>query len=350
MVTDQPATRRSDSVRKTAAPTPTPGLAPMSWLRAHMVELTLMGALLLAVAYFGYLGYGLLTPQTVAEKFSGAKALAYTARQLEYGPRITGKPAHTQMADWLIQELRTLGWDVVVQPFVTSGNVPARNIIAVRSADAANANAPVGILATRYDSRQFADSDPTPDNRGQPVPGAVGNASGVATLLELARTVDTAATRHSLCLAFLDAESNRGIAGWEAPYGGSQFVQALSREIPRCAQPRFAVVLDSVGSTDQQIYLERSSDPSLSAALWGTAAELGHGSHLIGELKWTAQDLAHGAFTDVGVPAAAVVDLDYAYRNTVDDTLDKVDAASLARLGETLKAWLERGAPFDQGP
>ncbi len=348
MATGQPATRRSDSTRQANGSAPAPSSTPVGWLRAHGVELTLMAALLLAVAYFGYLGYGLLTPRTVSEEFSGAKALAYTAQQMEVGPRITGTPAHTQMADWLIQELRTLGWDVVVQPFTAGGNgAPARNIIAVRSAAAADA--PVGILAARYDSRQFADSDPDAANHGQPVPGAVGNASGVATLLELARTLDTAATGHSLCLAFLDAESNRGIAGWEPPYGGSQFVQALGQEIPRCAAPRFALVVDAVGGAEQQVYLERSSDPALSAALWATATKLGHADHVIDELKWTAQDLAHGAFTDAGVPAAAIVDLDYAYRNTVADTLDKVDAASLARVGETLKTWLERGAPFGQG-
>lgn len=316
----------------------------MSWLRAHSIELALMGMLLLAVAYFGYLGYGLLLPPTLSEEFSGDKALVYASQQVEYGPRITGSTAHSQMGDWLIQELRSLGWDVVIQPFVVPEDVEARNIIAVRSAS--SADAPVGILAARYDSRQFADADPTVANQSQPVPGANGNASGVATLLELARTLDTAATGHTLCLAFLDAESNRGLAGWEPPFGSSQLVQALAQDIPRCAQPRFAVVLDSVGSAEQQLFVERSSTPSLGAALWETAAELGYGDRIVNELKWTAQDAAHMAFLEAGVPAAIMVDLDYAHRNTAADTPDKIDAASLARLGETLKIWLERGAIF----
>ena len=36
---------------------------------------------------------------------------------------------------------------------------------------------------------------------------------------------------------------------------------------------------------------------------------------------------------------------DYPYRRTVEDTVDKIDAASLDRVGRLLQAYLEKQAP-----
>src|SRR5690606_12426761 len=123
------------------------------------------------------------------------QAMLYAAQQMEFGPRITGTEAHAQMGDWLIEELSNLGWMVYIQPYeISAENVPARNIIAVRG------EGPTAILGAHYDTRMFADQDPDPDKHIEPVPGANDGASGVAVLLELARTLDVAATGKSVCL------------------------------------------------------------------------------------------------------------------------------------------------------
>ncbi|MCB0053780.1 MAG: hypothetical protein KDE24_30020, partial [Caldilinea sp.] len=88
----------------------------MQRFRSYIIELLLIGTLLASVAFFGYLGYGLLRPDVVNEPFSGEKALASVNRQLAFGPRITGTDASLQTGDWLIEQLRLLGWDVVIQP------------------------------------------------------------------------------------------------------------------------------------------------------------------------------------------------------------------------------------------
>jgi hypothetical protein len=43
-----------------------------------------------------------------------------------------------------------------------------------------------------------------------------------------------------------------------------------------------------------------------------------------------------------GIPAVDLIDFDYPYWHTVQDTADKVSAESLSAVGETLLAWLER--------
>ena len=47
----------------------------------------------------------------------------------------------------------------------------------------------MALIGAHYDTRRLADNDPDPALRTEPVPGANDGASGVAVLLELARTL-----------------------------------------------------------------------------------------------------------------------------------------------------------------
>src|SRR4051812_12299884 len=157
-------------------------------LRLYSIELVLVFILAAAVIYFGFLGYGLLTPAFVVEPFSGDHALSDVKKQVDFGDRSTGSSSNIKMGDWLIDELRLLGWDVVVQPFVAPDNHSARNIIAIRSPSPSPAR--TAMLITHYDTRMYADRDENAANHVQATPGANDGASGTAVLLELARTLD----------------------------------------------------------------------------------------------------------------------------------------------------------------
>ncbi len=315
----------------------------MARLRLYSIELLLVVMLAAAVAYFGFLGYGLLTPAFVVEPFSGDRALTYVEQQLAFGDRSTGSSSNIQMGDWLIEELRLLGWDVVVQPFVAPDNTPARNIIAIRTMSPTPTR--TGMLLTHYDTRLFADRDADPSNQIQPVLGANAGGSGTAVLLELARTLDVPATGHTICLVFLDAEVNGEIPGWGAALGSAQLVARLDADIPRCRAPRFGIYLDLVGGQNQRLFAETTSYPLLTRNIWQVAAELGHGSTFINEPTWSATD-AHSRLREIDVPAITISDYAYPHRATMQDTFAQLSAESLGQVGQTLKAWLERGAPF----
>lgn len=311
----------------------------MHRIRAYFIELILIGALLASVAFFGYLGVGLLRPDVVNEPFSGEKALANVTRQLNYGPRITGTEASLQTGDWLVEQLRLLGWDVVIQPFTINEQVQGRNIIGVRS-PSSKPGAPVIILATHYDTRLVADADPDPARQQEPTPGANAGASGPALLLEMARAVDVEATQHTLCLAFFDAEANGGLPGWDANIGSQLFVDSLPDSVPRCASPRFVVGLDQVGATDQRFFQNEASNAALNAALWRTAGDLGLRARFPNQSRPMPLSLTD-AFLEAGIATADLMSTDYPYRATMADTLDKVSADTLGVVGQVLKSWLE---------
>jgi Zn-dependent M28 family amino/carboxypeptidase len=262
---------------------------------------------------------------------------------LEFGERTTGSPSNIRMGDWLIEELRLLGWDVVVQPFMTPDNTPARNIIAVRSMSPTPAR--TGMILTHYDTRHYADRDADAANHIQPTPGANAGGSGTAVLLELARTLDVPATGHTICLVFLDAEANNEIEGWGAALGSGQLVARLDTDIPHCRSPRFAVYLDMVGGENQRLFAETTSFPLLTRSVWNVAAELGYGGMFINEPTWSATD-AHSKLREIDVPAITISDYSYPHRATMQDTLQQLSAEALGQVGQTLKAWLERSAPF----
>jgi hypothetical protein len=48
----------------------------------------------------------------------------------------------------------------------------------------------------------------------------------------------------------------------------------------------------------------------------------------------------HVPFLEIGIPSVDIIDINYPYWHTTQDTLDKVSANSLGIVGETLREWL----------
>jgi acetylornithine deacetylase/succinyl-diaminopimelate desuccinylase-like protein len=145
------------------------------------------------------------TPPPVS--FDGERAYQDVKIQVDFGPRVPGMEGHNRIQAWIREELANVGWQVEIQESQVLGQT-IENIVAKRSEDP-----PQIILGAHYDTRIFADNDPDPAQRTNFVPGANDGASGVAVLLELARTLPTDTV--PVWLVFFDAEDNGGIEGWE---------------------------------------------------------------------------------------------------------------------------------------
>jgi glutaminyl-peptide cyclotransferase len=313
--------------------------------RYYSIEIVLIAVLGAAVAYFGYLVYGLF-PTDVQELFSGERAQIYIARQLEFGERVAGSDSGAHTGDWLADELSKLDWDVIKQSYAVSETLVARNVIA-QIGDGPEAG-PVVILSTHYDTRAIADKDPDTEKQSQPTPGANAGGSGTAVLLELARTLNVKKVMKSdltVCLVFFDGEDNGGLPGWDYAMGSEVFLQRIETDSPRCRSARAAIYLDRVGGNDASVAVVGPNSKPLVDALRQTADEVGYSGTFRGPHRREDVD-ALTRFTEAGVPAVMLADLGYDFYHTTNDTLSKIGADTLQRVGDVLKAWLEEGAQF----
>ncbi len=291
--------------------------------RTVSIYLTLIGALLILVA--GWYAASFLNREPDSASFDSSRAYADVQTQVAFGPRIPGSQGHAMVREWMRAELESAGWVVEVQHTERMGH-PVYNIIAKIYADA-----PQIILGAHYDTRMFADNDPDLLKRSEPVPGANDGASGVAVLLELARSLPDETV--PVWLVFFDTEDNGRIEGWDWILGS----RAFAEEIP--VRPHAVVIVDMIGDADLNIYLEQNSNVAIRTEIWSTAEKLGYGEQFINEEKFSMLD-DHTPFLEAGIPAVDLIDFDYPYWHTTQDTPDKVSAESLQAVGDTLLSWI----------
>jgi len=274
-------------------------------------------------------------------EFSGARAFTDVAYQVSLGPRTPGSRAHAEVFNWIYSELGDAGWEAEIQD-LTIKDKEIHNVIGKWG----DGDLWI-IVGAHYDSRLVADHDPEVENRQTPVPGANDGASGVAVLLEIARTLPGYIYRQNdnnsskigeIWLVFFDAEDNGRISDWDWIMGSQAFVSSLED------RPDAVVIIDMIGDADLNIYIENSSSPELVNEIWTEAANIGFGEYFIDQKKYTILD-DHTPFINAGIPAVDIIDFDYPYYHTLDDTTDKVSEMSLEIVGRTVISWLLNRAP-----
>jgi len=259
--------------------------------------------------------------------FDGEAAFAHVETQMAFGPRPPGSDAIRKTGDYILNQLKQAGWQTETQEF-TYRETPIRNLIG----KAGIGRGPVIIIGAHYDTRLHADQDPTA--RLAPAPGANDGASGVAVLLELARTLDMRNPRYEVWLAFFDAEDNGGLNEWEWIVGSTYMAESLT------ITPQAMILADMIGEADQQIYYDGSSHPELSRQLFKIAAQLGYDAYFIPAIKHSMLD-DHTPFMRRGIPAVDLIDFDYPAWHTTGDTIDKLSPQSLERVGRVIEAYVE---------
>src|SRR6185437_14300166 len=122
-----------------------------------------------------------------APTFNADSAYYYTEKQVAFGPRVPNTVAHDLCGDYLIAQLKKDSFQVSVQQFRATAfdgkSLDLRNIIASINPKAQKRI----ILSSHWDTRPFADQDSTDPKK--PIDGANDGASGVGTLLEVARAI-----------------------------------------------------------------------------------------------------------------------------------------------------------------
>jgi Zn-dependent M28 family amino/carboxypeptidase len=187
------------------------------------------------------------------------------------------------------------------------------------------------LIGAHWDTRPWADADPDSSVHDEPILGANDGASGVAVLLEIANALASRVPVCAVDLAFFDAEDLGGRDGQQFALGSAHYVSVM-REPPSAV-----IVIDLIGDRDLDIPVERYSQdlaPALVKVVWDAAGSLGISQFRDEPHKYILDD--HVPFLGAGVPAVDIIDIEYEYWHTLDDTPDKCSPASLDAVGTLL--------------
>lgn len=276
-------------------------------------------------------------------RFDGAKALERARQLVQTYPRGLGDPRRAAAIERLAGDLRAAGAGEIERLGHTGVDPRTGQPFAMTTLIAhVRPDAPRRfVLATHFDTRPWAESDPDPARRESPIEGANDGTSGVAVLLELvpllARQLPP---ERGFSVIFFDGEElgRPELGGYCA--GSRALARALAEGgHPRLRGAEFGVVLDMVGDRDLRLQPDRASlrqHPALVERIWSTGQALGYVQFDRAPLATGLLD-DHVPLSEAGIPSVLLIDYDYPAWHTHADTLDQLAAGSLEAVGETLR-------------
>ena len=283
-------------------------------------------------------------------EFSNDSAYIYIERQVAFGPRVPNSVEHDNCGEWLADELRRHGADVIVQKGKSKafdGKIlELSNIVGQYNLDSKNRI----MLYAHWDTRPFADKDIIRIN--EPIDGANDGGSGVGVLLEIARQLGEKAPNVGVDIVFFDGEdygAPEGTPSTSTSYLewclGSQFWAKQPHRYGYRA--RFGVLLDMVGAKDAVFNREGTSmryAPSVVRKVWSRAEKLGYGRWF--QNRETPATIDDNLFVSElgGVPSVNIVDyrmnvipMGYGpFHHTHADNMDVIDRSTLEAVGKTV--------------
>lgn len=285
--------------------------------------------------------------------FQADSAYAFVAKQLAFGPRVPGSPAHLACAKWMSEKMSALADTVVVQSFkarvYTKDVIEGKNIIASFNPKASRRI----ILAAHWDSRPYADHDPDPAKHRTPIDGANDGASGVGVLIEIARLLKLQPVdpKTGIDIIFFDLEDygphNSVRTGGDDDYWalGSQH-WSRNPHIPGY-QAHYGILLDMVGAAGAVFPREYYSQQYASWVLdkvWRRAQELGYEAYFSNRPGLPINDDHIPVNRIAGIPMIDIIHQDtgstngtfYEHWHTSNDNLSQIDRETLRVVGEVV--------------
>jgi hypothetical protein len=255
-------------------------------------------------------------PRPRADRFDEARAFALLREQVErYGWRPAGSPALRRLAVRLRGALPRGRFESI------PGHPGLRNVVG-----SLPGRGKAIVVAAHYDVEALP--------RG--FVGANDGAAGTAAVVELARALARAprrATDRPVRFVLFDGEEEpaRCEDFYACGVRGSKAYAA--RHADRIGD---LILLDYIAERrGLRFPREAGSDPDLWQRLRAAARAVGVGRAFPATVSGEILD-DHTPFTRRGVRAIDVIDFDYPYRDSLQDTVDKVSAASLDVVGEAV--------------
>ncbi|MFC1557303.1 M28 family peptidase [candidate division KSB1 bacterium] len=270
--------------------------------------------------------------------FDGELAYDYLKAQTEFGPRNPGSEGARLCRDYLIAELAGSADQVTRQPFAftdtkTDTSFELTNIIASFNLDPQDGRRI--LLMAHWDTRPRADQESDIEKRKLPISGANDGASGVAVLLQVAKVLREYPPPLGVDIVFFDGE-DYGEEGDLDYYclGSKHFAENIGDY-----RPLYGVLLDIVGGRNSTFPMEGNSlryAEDITRKIWDIAEEYNI-DVLEKRMGPTVYD-DHLIINQAGIPSVDIIDMDYPYWHTLEDTADKCDPEILAQIGTLILA------------
>ena len=265
------------------------------------------------------------------EEFSGEKAFAHVQRLVDFGPRPAGSKAIEKSRDYIEDQLRRAGWQVTRQAFnddSPQGKIQFVNLVAQFSGEK-KAASPSFLLCSHYDTKMFD---------AIRFVGANDGGSSTGLLLELARVIGQHPNlARKIELVFFDGEEAFvRFSETDGLYGSRYFAKQLQSGSAK--QFRAGVLFDMVGDRSLDITLPADSPPEMARDIFAAAEALKSRSYFTYLDRGMTDD--HTPLNAIGIPTIDVIDFDFPWWHTADDTIDKVSAQSLQIVGSVALYYL----------
>lgn len=282
--------------------------------------------------------------------FDADSAYKFVERQVSFGSRVPGTMAHEECGDYLVSKLDEFGASVIQQranvTHYDDKNIEIRNIIGIYNPDAKKRV----LLFAHWDSRPFSDEEADPALRNLPVSGADDGASGVGTLLEVARQIHLHPIDLGIDIIFFDLED------WGQPSYSTEWVQGdwwcvgsqYWSKNPHIENYKadYGILLDMVGGANATFMKEGYSLQYASNVvdkIWSTALKMGYGNYFVPNRGGYITDDHVPVNQNHRAPSANIINLKsesdtgfVPYWHTQKDDMRNIDKNTLKAVGQTV--------------
>ena len=274
--------------------------------------------------------------------FNADSAYYFVEEQVNFGPRIPNTSAHNAAGDQIIKRLEAYGANVTVQSFeaTTYDNVrlSLRNIMGSYNPTAKKRI----LLAAHWDTRPWASKDKD-DNTVQ-FDGANDGGSGVAVLLEIARTINLSTPPEvGVDLLFFDGED------WGQEGGGKAETWCLGSQYWAKNKGKYSayygILLDMVGGKNAQFPYEgisRQMAKKVLTNVWTHASEAGYARYFIPRKEGSITDDHYYVNKIAKIPMIDILhwEQEHGYfgdwHHTKRDDMSLIDKNTLKAVGQTV--------------
>lgn len=278
----------------------------------------------------------------VVPDFNADSAYYFVKKQVDFGPRIPGTPAHTKAANWYVELLKEYADSISIQEMEVKTwdqkLIKGKNIQAFFSPQKSRRV----LLSAHWDTRPFSDRDL--EHPKKTFDGADDGASGIGILLEIARVLKNNPNPEvGVDMVFFDVE-DWGNPDIEDTYClGSQY---WAKNFKNTYKPYFGINLDMVGAADARFAQEGYSNYYASPfvyKIWNTASRLGYTQYFVYETVPAVIDDHYYVSKFAGIPSVDIINYNKnnsigfgAHWHTQKDNMSVIHKATLDAVGSVV--------------